>query len=55
MRSFFRFSEKTSEPKVTPPPPLNGRTPLIQLRGLKKRYQTATGEFYALNGIDLDV
>jgi putative ABC transport system ATP-binding protein len=29
--------------------------PLIQLRGLKKRYQTATGEFYALNGIDLDV
>lgn len=29
--------------------------PLIRLRGVVKRYKTATGEFEALNGIDLDV
>jgi putative ABC transport system ATP-binding protein len=55
MRNFFRFNGKTPAPQATPPPPLNGRTPLILLRGLKKSYQTAAGEFPALNGIDLDV
>ena len=43
-----------------PPPPLpcpqgcNGE-PLIRLRGVTKRYQTAVGDFTALKGIDLDV
>ena len=55
MRNFFHSNGRTSGTGATPPPPLNGRTPLIQLRGLKKSYQTAAGEFFALNGIDLDV
>ncbi len=55
MRNFFSFNGKTPLPQATPPPPLNGHTPLIQLRELKKVYQTAAGEFSALNGIDLDV
>ncbi len=55
MRNFFRLNGKTPAPQAAPPPPLNGRTPLILLRGLKKSYQTAAGEFPALNGIDLDV
>jgi len=42
---------------LTPPAPLNGngRVPLIRLRGVKKCYKTAAGEFMALSGIDLDV
>jgi putative ABC transport system ATP-binding protein len=55
MRNPFRSNGKTPAPQPTPPPPLNGRTPLIQLRGLKKVYQTAASEFPALNGIDLDI
>jgi len=55
MRNPFRPNGKTPAPQATPPPPLNGHTPLIQLRGLKKIYQTAAGEFPALNGIDLDI
>jgi putative ABC transport system ATP-binding protein len=55
MRNPFRSNGKTPDTEATPPPPLNGRTPLIQLRGLRKSYQTAAGEFFALNGIDLDV
>lgn len=33
----------------------NIKQPLIQVRGLKKVYQTAAGEFEALHGIDLEV
>jgi putative ABC transport system ATP-binding protein len=34
---------------------MNGHEPLIRMRGVVKFYKTATGDFMALKGIDLDV
>jgi putative ABC transport system ATP-binding protein len=57
MRDDILFNRKGLNTQIAPPPPLNGngRTPLIRLREVKKSYQSATGEFMALTGIDLDV
>ncbi|MEZ4518157.1 MAG: ABC transporter ATP-binding protein [Chloroflexota bacterium] len=43
------MSEQQSLPDLTTP------EPLIDLRGLKKAYETPVGDFYALKGIDLEI
>jgi putative ABC transport system ATP-binding protein len=50
------FSKEAILPSTLPGPLNgNGRQPLIRLREVAKAYNTAAGEFLALNGIDLDV
>jgi putative ABC transport system ATP-binding protein len=48
----FKFNPSQSQAKAVSS---QGSAPLIRLRGVRKSYFTAAGEFPALKGIDLDI